>query len=331
MDKIFLTDIESDIYYKKEYADLYINNDNEIFEYTYAENEFYVKFKSIKKPIKSVSGIIIDEELYDLETPYGYGGPISNSNDRGFLTRALVKYRSHCKENKIVCEFIRLHPFNEIIESSFIFDMFHEERRVVIVNLMDSSEDRRMGYSKTTRNIVKKAKRNLSIKSDSDNIDGFIDAYYKTMKKNDANNFFFFGKEYFSSLKVIKEIKLIEIQLNDQLVSTGFFMLCNELAHYHLSANDQNLSKENGNYLLLDAAFEIAKEQGCKYMLLGGGRTSSAEDSLLKFKSKFSKNNMPFYIAGLDFIPEKRIELNQLWANQNKDVNPPSLFQLYRV
>lgn len=331
MDKIFLTDIESDIYYKKKYADLYINNDNEIFEYTYAENEFYVKFKSIKRPIKSVLGVTIDEELYDLETPYGYGGPISNSNDKDFLTRALVKYRSHCKENKIVCEFIRLHPFNEIIESSFIFDMFHEERKVVIVNLMDSSEDRRMNYSKTTRNIVKKAKKNLVIKSDSDNIDGFIDAYYRTMKKNDANGFFFFDKEYFSSLKDIKEVKLIEIQLNDQLVSTGFFMLGNELAHYHLSANDQNLSKENGNYLLLDAAFEIAKEQGCKYMLLGGGRTSSEDDSLFRFKSKFSKSFMPFYIAGLDFLPEKRAELNSLWIENNNNVIHPNLFQLYRV
>lgn len=331
MNRILIVDIESDIYYKKEYIDLYINNGSEIFEYTYSENNLYVKFKSIKKPIKSVSGISIDEELYDLETPYGYGGPVSNSSDKYFIKRAFANYKDYCKSENIVCEFIRFHPFNNFLEFSSIFDMFYEERKVVTLDLTESSESRRMNYSKTTRNIVKKSAKKLSIRKNSKNINGFIDSYYKTMEKNNANEFFFFNEEYFKLLNEIEEVRLIEVLLNDELVSTGFFMFGNNIAHYHLSANNQNLSKENGNYLLLDAAFEIAKEQGCKYMLLGGGRTSSDDDSLLRFKSKFSKDNMPFYIAGLDFLPGKRIELNQLWISQNKNVNPPSLFQLYRV
>lgn len=330
MNKLFIDDIEADIYYKKEYASLYTTSDAEIFEYIYSENNLYVKFNSLKRPIKNVSGIEISEEIYDLETPYGYGGPVSNSNDERFLKKAVASYKEHCKNQNIVCEFIRLHPFNHILKSNFIFDMFYQERQVVVLDLTESNEDRRKDYSKTTRNIVKKARSNLSIEINSKNIDEFIDSYYKTMEKNNADDFFFFDEKYFNSLSAIEGVKLIEVFLDDELASIGFFMFGSEVAHYHLSANNKALMKENGNYLLLDAAFDAAKEYGCKYMLLGGGRTSSTDDNLLKFKSKFSKIKMPFYIAGLEFLPEKRTELNELWMKQNKDTNPPNLFQLYR-
>ncbi|HIF9339298.1 TPA: GNAT family N-acetyltransferase [Photobacterium damselae] len=325
-----INDLSSDIYYQREYSALYEEN-CEYFEYIYQEEKYYVKFHALKHRITSVAGQQLNEELYDLETPYGYGGPVTNTTDEAFLKRAFLAYRAHCQQHNIVCEFIRFHPFNSLATNNTLFDMHVEERQVVIVDLEKSSDERRQLYSKTTRNIVKKATKNLAIATDDVPLSEFSSMYYDTMKKNTASDFFFFKEDYFNQLMQLNGVSLLATRTDQAYASIGFFMCGDELAHYHLSANNQELSKENGNYLLLDAAFEHAKSQGCHYMMLGGGRTSSPDDSLFKFKAKFSPLTKPFYIAGLDFLPEKRQWLNQQWINHNPDIDAPKLFQLYRA
>lgn len=322
--------LSADIYYQRAYSALY-EQGCELFEYIHQEGDKYVKFTSLKREITHVAGQAVAEKLYDLETPYGYGGPLSNSDNPMFLARAFAAYRCHCAQQNIVCEFIRFHPFNSLVNNCSLFDMCLEERQVVIVDLNLSCEERRQRYSKTTRNIVKKALQNLTIENEDVPISEFISLYYETMQKNMAPDFFYFKESYFNALIALDGVRLIAIKKDEEYASIGFFMCCNELAHYHLSANNQELAKENGNYLLLDAAFEHAKSQGCRYMMLGGGRTSSLDDSLFKFKAKFSPETKPFYIAGLDFLPKKRQQLNQLWIANNSDRPAPKLFQLYRA
>lgn len=332
MNLLQVNNLATDIYYRPEYAALYVTSDNnEPFEFTYCEDMLYVKFRSIKRRIMTVAGKTLQKELYDLETPYGYGGPLTNSADMGFLSRAFKSYKTYCAAQNIVCEFIRFHPFNALVRSSTLFDMHSQEREVVVVDLTLSTEKRRALYSKTTRNIVKKTSLSLDVVTDKLDISSFMALYYRTMQKNDANEFYFFKESYFKSLMKLEQVYLIGTQKGQQLLSIGFFMCCSELAHYHLSANNQDFSKENGNYLLLDAAFEHAKSLGCRYMMLGGGRTSSVDDSLFKFKAKFSPIHIPYYIAGLDFLPDVRKTLNRMWLEQQGGDSILKLFQLYRA
>jgi hypothetical protein len=332
INKLSAEDLFEDIYYQHGYACLYEAN-AEIFEYCFREGELYVSFKSLKRRISYVASIKVDDELYDLETPYGYGGPISNSDNEGFLSRAFDAYKAHCIKHKIVCEFIRLHPFNPIVEKAKLFDMHRLNRHVVVVDLSLPSVMRRKLYSKTTRNIVKRAYERLTVENDGSFVPQFIELYNETMLKNKAEDFYFFKPEYFSSLVNLKGVSLLAVKFEESLVSMGFIMCGKDIAHYHLSANNTELNKENGNYIMLDSGFEYARSQGCKYMVLGGGRTSSVADSLLAFKSKFSKTTMPFFIAGLDHLPDKRRMLNKLWSKHklNDGEHSPNIFQLYRI
>ena len=43
-------------------------------------------------------------------SPYGYGGPLSNSLDSGFLRAAWEAYTRWCKEHSVLAEFCRFHP-----------------------------------------------------------------------------------------------------------------------------------------------------------------------------------------------------------------------------
>jgi len=322
-------DLSNDIYYQNAYSTLYAIDDGELFTFAYEQGDKKIIFSSIKRVIKSVAGVTIDQEYYDLETPYGYGGPLTNCYEEGFLIDGFAAYRQECIAQNIVCEFIRFHPFNLFCQHAKFFDFHAQERQVVMVDLSLTTDERWAQYSKNTRNILRKTKKKLTKLKQEGSLDAFCKLYQLTMDKNNASDFFYFQSEYFEQLSNIDGVELLSVELESSTVSTGFFMHGKDISHYHLSANNSDYFKENGNYALLDFAFEQAKEHGCKWMMLGGGRTSDENDSLFKFKSKFSNQSLPFFIGGLTFLPEIRTKLNTIWQKESPD-SQLKLFQLYR-
>jgi len=91
------------------------------------------------------------------------------------------------------------------------------------------------------------------------------------------------------------------------------------IGHYHLSANSSISYKINANYALLHNVFQVAQDLGLEYFMLGGGTTSNANDSLFKFKKKFSKDLKPFYISGNVYNKEIYNKYNEIWNSQSKE------------
>ena len=320
----------NDIYYTGEYANLYVDDNSPLFRFAYSEGESLFINLAIKRPISKVGTIDCDEGYYDLETPYGYGGFYTNNTDVKFIGRAVAKYKERCHEENIIAEFIRFHPLNAFPQKfSNFFDMCVHDRDVVLVNLQLSRDERWKHYSGNTRNILRKCFK-TQVFQQTEHIDKFIDLYYETMEKNEADQFYFFDKQYFYDLINLDGIRLYEVTYEGKTIAMSFFMCTAGIAHYHLSANDTNNIKLNGNYFILDNAFEEAKKWNAKYFLLGGGRTSNADDSLLKFKKKFSQLTKPFYIAGITYNHHKYWEYSHKWKshNEGKDIN---YFLRYRL
>ena len=79
-------------------------------------------------------------ELYDISTPYGYGGFLANKA----LNMNIIKefdnnYIQFCSLNNIVCEFVRFHP---ILENAFQFSKIYNINRVgeTVAMYLDSEE-----------------------------------------------------------------------------------------------------------------------------------------------------------------------------------------------
>lgn len=324
-----MLDLFHDSYYQPAYSALYLSAEDTLFEFEYTEAKEKLLFRSIKKPIYKVAGKTLNEVFFDLESHYGYAGPLATTTDSAFLKRGFLAYRKKCAAENIVCEFIRFHPYNALNSQAQYFDFHQHERNVVVIDLSCDTATRWQNYSKTTRNILRKAKQRLNVAINQLSMDDFMGLYTQTMEKNKASPFYYFSNEYFKALTKLPRVELLSISLNGTLISCGYFMYGQDIAHYHLSANNTAFLNENGNYLLLDAAFERAKELGCQKMVLGGGRTPDKDDSLFLFKQKFSREMKPFYLAGLDFLPDIRHQLNALWRKQHED-NTPCYFQLYR-
>lgn len=318
-----------DIYYSKEYVSLYLKQDETIFEFKYQENEHIFYNIAIKRPIKKIGDIDTFDGYFDLETAYGYGGFVINTDDKGFILNAVSQYQKKCFDENIIAEFIRFHPFNEFpIKYQELFDMNIYDRDVVYVDLELSKEERWNSYSSKTRNILRKCEKEL-IFEQSTNINKFVELYEQTMNKNNAGEFYYFSKNYYEQLLKNISIDLYAVKKDEQVISSAFFMQSDEFVHYHLSANDYNMRQYNANYFILDQMFELAKKNNKKYFYLGGGTTSLKDDLLLKFKQKFSKLTKPFYISGKIYDKEIYDKYVKLWEEQS--TNTIKYFLKYRL
>jgi lipid II:glycine glycyltransferase (peptidoglycan interpeptide bridge formation enzyme) len=132
------------------------------------------------------------------------------------------------------------------------------------------------------------------------------------MDRNQALEFYYFNDSYFTKCLALDTCEPQAIFHDNVLISAGLFFYSGDTAHYHLSGNTQEGLAMNANYLLLEGFFERARSRGCKLALLGGGRTTADDDSLLRFKQKFSPLTLPFYVAGKIFNTEAYAYLSRI-------------------
>ncbi|MBP7477175.1 MAG: GNAT family N-acetyltransferase [Chitinophagales bacterium] len=321
-----ILNLERDIYFQKAYAALYAAVDSGAFadEFEYVIGNYSFKHIGIKRKISEISGKAIQGNVFDMQTPYGYGGMLSNTGDTIFVSKAFEAYRAHCANEHIAAAFYTFHPFLPYFEEmKSQFNFLRKDREVVIVPLQASREERWAGYASNTRNILRNCTKQLTY-SLSEDLQAFKALYYQTMEKNKATSFYYFDDAYFEGLLNLDDCSLVSVNYEGKAISMAFLFHSDVLGHYHLSANDSTYSKLNGNYFLLEESIEFLKSKQLNYFMLGGGRTNAEDDSLYKFKRKFSSMTLPYYIGGIIFDEEKYIELCNLWQ-----VNNPSIGNNY--
>ncbi|EIV1279834.1 hypothetical protein NNT63_001750 [Campylobacter jejuni] len=290
--------LSNDIYLNKKYAELY----GETFDFSYSKNGFVFKVIAIKEKIEN-------SQFYDLQSPYGYGGIYCNSQNEDFIKEALKALKTEAFKQNIIAFFIRFHLFDENLKIySKLLPFFTKSRETIIVNTEKGIDNIRMNYSPRIRSYVKKAREELQIEfATKKDYKDFFTLYSKTMQRNRADKFYYFSEDYFQKLFDFNENKILKASLNNKILAYASFFLCGDFSYYHLSAN---VLKSNANAALLDFFFEYASNNNSKFCFLGGGVQDN--DTLYKFKEKFSTINGSFYIGGIVFNQK---EYNQICKN----------------
>ena len=125
-----------DLFFLPSYGDLYLSPGDSVFKFKYTEGELMFTSTSIKRPIPSVFGPSSQVTYYDLETAYGFGGYVVNTQDPGFVERAINAYLLKCREENIVAEFIRFHPLDDFpLYHGKYFDFLRNDRNTVYIDL----------------------------------------------------------------------------------------------------------------------------------------------------------------------------------------------------
>ncbi|WP_203332321.1 GNAT family N-acetyltransferase [Planococcus beigongshangi] len=323
-----------DIYFEKEYGQLYEDVENgtcEVFEFKHELGK--VRHLFIKR---SIPHTLSSEILYDLTTPYGYGGPLVLEFKEGkkdeLIHSFYEAFKQYCEANKIISEFIRFHP---LLKNEKDFKNYYDiifKRNTLLTVLSDTEDVFLREYSASCRRDIRlalKAGVEFKVILEPDDLEKFKELYYSTMKRVDAETIYFFSDKYFSEcLKHFKKnIILIEVIYKGQTIGMSLNFIYKNLLHVHLTGTLQEFHHLAPAYVLQYALASWGKENGVYGIHLGGGKTGEKDDKLFLFKKKFAKNKE------YDFFIGKKIWNPQLYQKlceaADRSVEYPS-FPAYR-
>lgn len=314
---------QQDIYYREEYLKLYQSLDEQAVCFVYTDGNFCFLFPYLLR------SFYFDGVCYhDFETAYGYGGPIFNTDNKEFISKAWKSFYCYGQENHYIAGFVRFHP---LLNNALSFDSIGvvvKDRNTIAIDLQKDIDSVWMEEIHTkNRNIIKRgAKTGLRFIADYqyEYLDEFIRLYNSTMDKLSADSFYHFDDSYYYQLKKnIPDSFLGVVLLEDKVISSSIFFCSGDYGHYHLSGSDkESLKLYPNNFMLWEAAKEM-KAHGILKFHLGGGTNSDEYNSLYEFKKKFSKSFYSFQIGKIIFNKYVYDKMCRNWElnNPNKSMH----------
>lgn len=289
----------------------------------------------LRRPLERVGSEPVGGGWCDLESVYGYTGPLATTADRSFLDRCWGAFDGWCRESRVVAEFVRFNPLRDAQRLAPPGMEVVLDRETVAVPLAGGAEALWSSYASTQRNMVRKAQSAGLVASEVPAADGmprFRALYDETMHRVEASAYYRFGERYFAALAELGgTVRMFEVRRGGELAAAALFLVRPPRMHYHLAGGRSDLRSLAPNNLLLHAAASWGIERGLDVLHLGGGRTPAADDPLLRFKASLSRVRLPFRTGRRVHDPRMYDTLCSSWLRQARPQTRPPYFLLYRL
>lgn len=278
---------------------------------------------------KHFSGLLAEKTYFDFATPYGYGGWLIEGEKTDALFAA---YENWCSEHHIISEFVRFHP--EIKNHCFSASSYSVIPLGHTITMdLSSPETIWANLTSKNRNMIRKAEKNGIRIYNGRNPDVyrvFRKIYNGTMDKDNADNYYYFGEEFYESIlyDIPHNAQIFYAEYNGEIIAASIMLAANGKMNYHLSGSLREYANLAPTNLLLYQAALWGCANNYKTLYLGGG-VGSGEDSLFKFKRAFYRGEdlRRFYIGKKILIPERYEELLAL----RQDLPESEFFPKYRA
>lgn len=287
----------------------------------------------MKRDIADVSEFkekIPQGSLFDFSTPYGYGGWLLEGNVE--KSNMLFKeYEYWCVENNIVSEFVRFHP---IIENySYVSEVYDV---IILGNTVtldiSSPEVIWQNIISKNRNVIRKAEKygvEIKMGNSPEIYEKFIEIYNKTMQHDNADEYYFFGEDFYNSIRndLPENSRIFYAEKDGEVIASSIMIYAEDKLNYHLSGSLLEYRTFAPSNLLLFKAALWGCENGYKTFHLGGG-VGSKEDTLFKFKKTFYRGDdlTRFAIGKKIFMDKEYDRLVKMKCNTDSN-----FFPKYRV
>lgn len=323
-----------DPYFSFSYHEAYQRHgDGSPLAYFYEEQGEALFYPFLLKPIHGVGDWRPPHLLYDIQSVYGYSGPLSTTRERSFLDRAWDSFGEWCAEQSVIAEFIRFHPLIENQELMNGTCRVFPNRPTISISLEGDENNLWERYpAKQRQNVRKAQKHGVSIRIlDPENwLDQFQAVYESTMQRVEADRYYFFPKSYYRALLSGKPPVLMGAFLDEELLAALLLLQGTSFLHYHLGGSKPEQARFRANNLLFHEAALLGQRQGLRRLHLGGGASTSEDDALLRFKKTLSHEQHNFQLGARVHSEHHYHELCERWHEQG-GARQTKFFLLYRL
>jgi len=273
-----------------------------------------------------------DEHKSDLVSPYGYSGPLTHDADPTFASRAIAAFAETMASRGRVSGFFRLHPF--LPSATEGVGECCERGQTVYVDVTQDDDALWSQTASNVRNEIRKAGRAglcVTFEPLPPMLDTFVTIYEETMRRVGAGDHYFFSRDYYETMAAtLGDAMAVGVARDGDgtIVAASLFVTTGSTAQYHLSGSTRAGRKLNASKVILHEARRWARARGATRLHLGGG-VGAAQDSLFRFKARFSPLRATFRTWHVVFDEPA---YHTLVRRRSGDGQPPdaSFFPRYR-
>jgi len=263
----------------------------------YKDEAGSVMFPLIIRPIRREVWAEDSKELFDLTTPYGYGGPFVQG--RPYDARFWALFSQWARQRQLVSLYTRLTLFPEDI-LAFEGNMIVVSHNVVR-SLEPSIEQIWADYEHKVRKNVNKASRSgLTVNVDltGDRLQEFLAIYHATMERRNADEYYFFSAEFFQKIvaSMPGNFAFFYCDKDGIAVSVELALVTESRIYSFLGGTLPDFFPLRPNDLLKHEMIVWAKSNGKKEFVLGGGQTE--DDGIFRYKVAFATQGIVPYCIG---------------------------------
>ncbi|HCY74475.1 MAG TPA: hypothetical protein DHV28_01010 [Ignavibacteriales bacterium] len=290
-----------DIYYSPEYYNIWEKNGaGKAYCFIFEDGNNIAVYPFLLNRINDL-GYELDKPYFDIQGAYGYNGVVYSSDHPGFRKKFYIAFSKFCIYNNIIAEFTRFHPLigNHKFSEDFIDVIF--DRKSVHIDLKQKYDDIVKNYTRSARQNLRTAAANdLNILVSKDVFPykkEFTKIYKETMDRVKAEKYFYFSDNYFDDTFKIPSLIQFMVFSNKVPIASALCIGKKNYLHVHLLASKTDFLFNRPNNFLINKIIQYGIGKGFNELNLEGGRSSAADDSLLRFKKNFSKMTCNFYIG----------------------------------
>jgi hypothetical protein len=328
-----------DVYFYPEYLQSYeCYPDIEACCALYKNNDAILLYPFLKSIILSTKFSSSFEVLQDIQSAYGYGGPVVNKTgeDPNFLDEAWRDFADWCNSERVVSEFVGFHPIIDNVRWAPMSMKTFLDRATVPIYLKEYSHDLySSSYYRRHRQMLNKAERvgftfdTLTAKSE---LSWFVPLYQETQDFLQASSKTLFNEEYFKTLvhEFGRRAWLGVVKLSGEIVAAALVLEGASYLHSHLMGYKRNIQSSGMTNLLYHGIALEGIKRNKSILHMGGGNSANEKDSLFLFKKSLSPERARFSLGTLCHNQLNYEKLGQKWEMEF-GLRPRNYFQFYRL
>ncbi|MDY4641716.1 MAG: GNAT family N-acetyltransferase [Erysipelotrichaceae bacterium] len=319
------------VHYLKEYVEAFtMDNDEEplLFYYEGDNNRgINVVLRRDVAKDKHFKDKIEENKYFDFSTPYGYGGWIFD-NESGH-DECFSLYLDWCNKNNILCEFVRFTLFDRPED---YYGITVPRVLNVVRNLEDSFENIEKDFERRVRKDLKTTGAlKIIVDEDGKYLDDFLGIYYSTMDRRNAEDEYYFSKEFYEKINTMKgNFVYFHVLLDEKIISTELVIMDKRNMYSYLGGTYNDYFSYHPNHFIKYHIIKWGVEHGYKNFVLGGGYGTN--DGIFNFKKGFAPEGIVQFYTGQKILNEELYnELTDMRIKEGLQTEGNMYFPLYRA
>lgn len=285
---------------KAGYYKLFTDSDNRGMAVLYKCDSGIIIYPFMKRAIPGF------HDCFDIISAYGYGGPYASSNITAYHWKEFwLLFSDWCSKNEIISEVIKFGLLGN--ENCFYPGKTETVMNNIVRSLEADSEELYREYAyKVRKNVRRAEKYKLAFEIDKEKkkLDQFLEIYYGTMDRRNADQMYYFDKNFFKIIdsELGDNSCIFFVNYDEMPVSAELVLMSEENMYSYLGGTNPDYFEMRPNDYLKVKMIEWGHENGYKNYILGGGHGS--EDGIYRYKKSFAPNGIKEFKIGSRIIDD---------------------------